>query len=86
MNAATALADSQAVGEAWVEHVRLDLRRDNRRVSGGWPGTMREARALTLAHFGALGPEDLERVVHAVYARARRLWLAEAKAADDAEE
>src|SRR5581483_7822439 len=78
-------ADSLAVGDAWVEHVKRALAADNRVASGGWPGTMREARARTYAHFtnhaalqrhGALSHDELEQAVRAVYDRARNRWLA----------
>jgi hypothetical protein len=44
-------AGSLAIGDAWVEHVKRDLRTESRRVCGGWPGTLREARARAYAHF-----------------------------------
>jgi hypothetical protein len=73
-------AESIVVGDAWVETVRSELRESRRRITGGWPGTVREARALTYAHFSArasaLSPEDLERVARGAYRRARRQWLA----------
>lgn len=82
-------AQSVAVGDAWVECVRLDLHADDREATGGWPGTMREARARTFAHFssdpvvgrhGALTADELERAVRVVYERARVKWLAFARA------
>lgn len=86
-------AYSIVVGNAWVERVRLDLRRDDRQPTGGWPGTIREARARTHAHFsdGAvtalsnLTAEEFERVVRLVYEHARGQWLAfaHADAAED---
>ncbi len=86
-------ADSLAVGDAWVERVKLDLHRENREAAGGWPGTMREARARTYAYFtndiavgryGVLTRDELEHAVRAVYERARIRWLADA--ATDEEE
>ena len=74
-------ADSVALGDAWVEVVRHDLRVDHRPITGGWPGTMTEARARTWAHFhGALTADELELAARAVYGRARRRWLARADA------
>ena len=79
---------SQIVGDAWAQHVALDLRRERRTAAGGWPGTMSEARARTTAHFrglsGALTREELENAARAVYQRARGRWLAYART--DAEE
>lgn len=78
-------ASSLAVGDAWVARVRRDLRKDNRAAAGGWPGTMREARAVTYAHFtaadvirryGALSAADLELAARAAYDHARKQWLA----------
>ena len=76
-------AGSLAVGDAWVEHVQRDLRIDHRPVCGGWPGTLREARALAHAHFateagarryGVLTVEELEVAARATYERARHQW------------
>ena len=83
-------AGSLAVGDAWVERVRDDLRSENRPTAGGWPGTLREARARTYAHFtneagmrryGALSADEV--LVRAVYERARNQWLACAQMDDD---
>jgi len=80
------------VGDAWVERVKDDLRRDDRDPAGGWPGTVREARARTYAHFtkgaarerfGALSHDELEHAVRAVYDRARVRWLACAHTDDE---
>lgn len=81
-------AGSLVVGDAWVDHVRHDLSADSRRVCGGWPGTLREARARTYAHFtnaagarryGVLTADELELVARAAYGRARRQWLEQAR-------
>lgn len=77
-------AGSLAVGDAWVARVRRDLRKDNRAPAGGWPGTMREARAVTYAHFtaddtrqryGTLSAAEFESVARAAYDHARKEWL-----------
>jgi len=90
--AARLAADSIAVGDAWVDNVRLDLAADEREATGGWPGTMREARARTYARFtnldaleryGSLSRNELDDAVRAVYERARARWLACARADDD---
>lgn len=81
-------AGSLAVGDAWVEHVRHDLRTDSRRATGGWPGTLREARARTYAHFateagarryGVLTADELEHAARSAYGRARHQWLEQAR-------
>ena len=83
---------SLAIGDAWVEHVKLDLRHENREVAGGWPGTMREARARAYAHFtdgaaverhGVLTRDELEHAVRAVYEHARARWLQSARNDDE---
>ena len=85
MNRGYVESHSQIVGDAWVQHVALDLRREQRTAAGGWPGTMSEARARTSAHFrGKLTREELEDAARAVYQRARGRWLAYART--DAEE
>ena len=75
---------AQAIGDAWVEQVRTELRRDDRDAAGGWPGTLSEARAHTSAHFarGELTGAELEVAAHAVYGRARSQWLAHARTDD----
>ena len=81
------VAGSLAVGDAWVARVRRDLRKDNRAPTGGWPGTMREARAATYAHFadadavrryGAPTASELELAARTAYDHARKQWLASA--------
>jgi hypothetical protein len=85
-------ADLLRVGSAWVARVQRDLREDNRRTRGGWPGTLREARAHAYAHFGTkaamrrygvLTADQLEVAVRAVYKHARDQWLACAQADDE---
>ena len=85
----------EQIADAWVERVKLDLRRQNRQATGGWPGTMREARARTYAFFtsadaaqqhGVLSATELEHAVRAVYGRARGQWLAYAHTDDEEEE
>ena len=77
--AARLAADSIAVGDAWVDNVRLDLAADEREATGGWPGTMREARSRTLmgcaiARHPDFDPDALAALTRAVYEAARRRW------------
>lgn len=71
-----------AAGERWADQCRETLRQQGRLPSGGWPGTVREARALVAAYFRtelsgpALTFEELERAAKISYARARRHWYA----------
>jgi len=76
---------AQSIADGWVARVQRDLRVANRALAGGWPGTMREARAVTHAHFyatreqhGALEAEELERIARMTYERARKRWLSSA--------
>ncbi|HSO00124.1 MAG TPA: hypothetical protein VLS89_17650 [Candidatus Nanopelagicales bacterium] len=69
-------------GELWADRWRESLRLQGRRASGGWPGTMTEARALVAAYFSAapVGPaltcHELESAARISYARAKHHWLA----------
>jgi hypothetical protein len=76
-----------AVGDAWVENVTFDLQRDNRAATGGWPGTMREARARTCAHFRGIviTSDELEQAARAAYQHARHRWLAHARTDEECE-
>jgi len=71
-----------ATGERWADGWRETLRQQGRRASGGWPGTVREARALVAAYFKAElhGPaltyDELECAAKISYARAKHQWLA----------
>ena len=75
-------------GHQWAQHCRDDLRQQGRRVIGGWPGTLSEARARARAHSSAelrrlglaqLTFEELERLAHTTYASARDYWLSRAE-------
>jgi len=74
-----------ALGETWANSRRDELRREGRSASGGWPGTMREARArvmellgreLALRHLPLLTSDELGLAARAAYSAARRVWLA----------
>lgn len=69
-------AGSAAVGAAWVEHVERALRVQHRRVAGGWPGTLSEARARAYAYFvkEALTADELDLASRAAYGHARHHW------------
>jgi hypothetical protein len=76
-----------ALGVAWAKSTGEELRRQRRRVTGGWPGTLREARARARAHFtsadawracGVLTPEEFETAARLTYACARSEWLTRA--------
>ena len=60
-----------ALGKIWADHFRRDLHREGRAASGGWPGTLREARARV-----GLNITEAEREVAArtAYSSARDEW------------
>ena len=73
-----------ALGKIWADHFRRDLHREGRAASGGWPGTLREARArvglsMTVdsgGRRGVLNITEAEREVAArtAYSSARDEW------------
>jgi hypothetical protein len=72
------------LGRTWAESCRHDLSREGRAASGGWPGTLREARArvghvmLVEAHGRqkrlTITQAERELAVRAAYASAREEW------------
>jgi hypothetical protein len=69
----------------WTARCIEDLERDGRRIEGGWPGTLHEARgrcaqlaACTLSRLSmpALTWDELDRITQITYVEARRLWMA----------
>ena len=68
--------DTGAEGERWAAEVRSRTIEENRRATGGWPGTMTEARARVAGLAGRLAPGEFDReeAAHAIYAGARRWW------------
>ncbi len=73
-----------ALGLRWARGRRSDLRRDGRSASGGWPGTLHEARLLIQRDFltealggsaNTLTEAERELAVRAAYAAARAEWL-----------
>ncbi|MBI4702516.1 MAG: hypothetical protein HY744_15460 [Deltaproteobacteria bacterium] len=82
---------ARAAGKQWAQRWRETLRQDGRRVVGGWPGTLSEARARAHAHFCAallragmaeLTSSELDRAARATYACARDDWLSRDKHED----
>lgn len=74
-----------AVGLAWAASCTEQLRREGRRTTGGWPGTLSEARTRVAAHLHVhLGPGftlangEIERLAKAAYNAARGDWLSKA--------
>jgi len=72
------------VGQLLFAHRRTETLREGRALAGGWPGTVGEARALTLTvlvpalvqqRMAAHTSGELVQVMHAAYGEARRAWL-----------
>ncbi|AKV00173.1 hypothetical protein AKJ09_06836 [Labilithrix luteola] len=73
---------------SWTQVVCAELAREGRRVEGGWPGTIREARARA-ANEGAsvlgrqsmtgLTHDELERLARITHDEARRFWAGKAR-------
>jgi hypothetical protein len=78
-------ASAAALGRTWAARCRHDLQREGRAASGGWPGTLSEARArvgrrLVVEASGRRSElliTDAEREVAArlAYSTARAEWL-----------
>ena len=81
-----------AAGQAWALDWSNVLSGEGRAVSGGWPGTLSEARGRVAACVAKrVGPvrrvsaEELESLARRAYAAARKAWLARAELVDDEE-
>ncbi|MBX7191399.1 MAG: hypothetical protein K1X94_05050 [Sandaracinaceae bacterium] len=75
-----------ASGEGWALEAASSLRGEGRTVSGGWPGTMSEARTrVSVLAVGGPAPslEAHEKLARLLYASARRAWAALAVAETD---
>ncbi len=75
---------ARAVGARWAQGWCDDMRREGRTVSGGWPGTVPEARALVVAHFdlartrrgeAPLSAPEIASATRTAYTTAKREWL-----------
>jgi hypothetical protein len=75
---------SASIGKAWACGWRQQLAAQGRAVTGGWPGTMSEARARVakalMPELLCVGVIDLsfdenEHAARTIYGAARRQWL-----------
>lgn len=75
---------AEAAGRSWAAAIRAAIHREKRRASGGWPGTMTEARYRAsnqlLEHqecqrYGAVSAKSREVAARMVYSAARSAWL-----------
>jgi hypothetical protein len=76
------------LGRRWAEQWRDDLRREGRPAAGGWPGTLREARARVERHLRveaanrrmpAVTDAERELLARQAYASARAEWCLKAE-------
>jgi hypothetical protein len=74
-------AAAQSEGTAWSTWWLCELRRQNRPIAGGWPGTLSEARRRMSRRIATeLGPRfslthaELDQVARRAYDHARRDW------------
>jgi hypothetical protein len=84
-----------SVGESWAQTWLAELALEQRGATGGWPGTISQARSrvrvalaseLSRARFAPAAAQEIDETARAAYARARQVWLASASAdADDRE-
>jgi hypothetical protein len=72
---------AHAEGSAWASWWRVELRRQSRVLTGGWPGTLSEARVRVARRIAVeLGAafhatrEELELAARDAYSVARREW------------
>ena len=74
---------AMAAARAWATACRVALVREGRRVEGGWPGTLPEARMRASAEAGralaresmtALTHDELGRLARITYDEARKTW------------
>ena len=87
--AASLTENAVALGRTWAEEQRAALHREGRAASGGWPGTLREARIRVerLLQQAKLSPRSLalvtaderEDAARAAYASARVEWCRRAE-------
>jgi hypothetical protein len=78
-----------ALGRTWAEEQRASLHRDGRAASGGWPGTLREARmrverlllqaSISPRSLALVTADDREEAARAAYASARQEWCRRAE-------
>lgn len=77
----------QSAGETWAVDSANALRSEGRQVTGGWPGTISEARqrvrtcALLLG--STMTSEDLEVLTRLAYETAKKVWLAHSERVSD---
>lgn len=79
---------AERLGRSWAADLRAALVRERRRASGGWPGTLAEARvhvahALRVQGMQVATSQESEGAARVMYASARSAWLATCEPDDD---
>lgn len=78
------LGCATVLGASWAQGLCDELRREQRPLAGGFPGTIPEVRwrvgeylrgELARQELSPLEPNELARAVDVAYARARREWI-----------
>lgn len=68
------------MSRSWVEEIANGLTRTGRRLEGGWPGTMSEARRLLSVRLAStknqVSRQEFDYLVKTLYDEARGRWLA----------
>ncbi|WP_434042725.1 MULTISPECIES: hypothetical protein [Sorangium] len=74
---------ADSLGRTWADGCRRELLQEGRRATGGWPGTLREARArvecalhveMHCRKLPAITEVERELAVRTTYASARNAW------------
>jgi hypothetical protein len=82
-------------GRHWARGLRRSLAGEGRRIAGGWPGTLSEARSRVVTGCGRVMREsgqvepssaELDWMARRLNAAARHDWLAKAEREESAEE
>lgn len=76
-------AIASAAADSWVTRLLGELEDQRRPASGGWPGTISEARQLVATRLTTEQPQTVDRstfdnLVRQTYERARRSWTSQA--------
>lgn len=79
---------AERAGVDWARQQIAAVVAEHRIVRGGWPGTIREARArvessLRREHPALVSFKEIEEAVHVAYAAARRTWLSNQQPEED---
>jgi hypothetical protein len=66
------------LSNSWVQALAAQLAESGRRLEGGWPGTLSDARRLLARRLGALPTavtrSEFDGLVKAIYVAAKRQW------------